>query len=95
MFVEMEQSKGARLLVFLLTFISYALYHATRKNLSGVKNSISADWLDNGTAGSHRHLVNFGENLYFFKKFLDNEDDAKHFLGSLDAIFMILYAMVI
>lgn len=53
----MEQGRGARLLVFGLTFLSYALYHAARKNLSGVKASISNDWLDNDTESSHHHKV--------------------------------------
>ncbi|MFH4975654.1 hypothetical protein AB6A40_002363 [Gnathostoma spinigerum] len=33
-----------RLLVFMLTFVSYALFHVSRKTLSGVKTSIADDW---------------------------------------------------
>uniref|UniRef100_A0A7E4VPL3 MFS domain-containing protein n=1 Tax=Panagrellus redivivus TaxID=6233 RepID=A0A7E4VPL3_PANRE len=65
--------------VFSLTFLSYALYHASRKNLSGVKASISQDWVGNSTFHTHPPL---------FK----DEDSAKNFLGSLDGIFMIFYA---
>lgn len=38
-----------RVIVFTVTFISYAFYHASRKNLSGVKASLSHEWLDNTT----------------------------------------------
>ncbi|KAI1719878.1 major facilitator superfamily domain-containing protein [Ditylenchus destructor] len=69
-----------KLLVFSLTFISYALYHASRKNLSGVKSSISADWLDNGTSVVPR------------KPLFPSMADAQTFLGTLDALFMICYA---
>uniref|UniRef100_A0A914CG58 Major facilitator superfamily (MFS) profile domain-containing protein n=1 Tax=Acrobeloides nanus TaxID=290746 RepID=A0A914CG58_9BILA len=62
--------------------MSYALYHATRKNLSGVKASILNDWMDNENTTSHRH-----------EKIFDSEKDAKTFLGTLDGIFMILYAV--
>ncbi|KAH7730284.1 Protein T10C6.6 e [Aphelenchoides avenae] len=55
----------------------YALYHASRKNLSGVKASISHDWLDNAT--DHKPLF-------------PSEAEAKTFLGALDAIFMLCYA---
>ncbi|CAB3397823.1 unnamed protein product [Caenorhabditis bovis] len=68
-----------KVLVFIVTFTSYGLYHANRKALSGVKSSIKADWLSNST---HRPLFN-------------NEADAKHFLGSLDAIFMAAYAVAL
>uniref|UniRef100_A0A915DZ69 Major facilitator superfamily (MFS) profile domain-containing protein n=1 Tax=Ditylenchus dipsaci TaxID=166011 RepID=A0A915DZ69_9BILA len=70
----------AKLLVFSLTFVSYALYHAARKNLSGVKSSISADWLTNGTA-YHPHPPLFPSMA-----------EAQTFLGTLDALFMICYA---
>lgn len=40
---------------FLLT-LSYALYHAARKTLSGVKSSISKDWLNTGSY-ERRHEV--------------------------------------
>ncbi|EGT35886.1 hypothetical protein CAEBREN_08437 [Caenorhabditis brenneri] len=66
-----------RALVFIVTFVSYGLYHASRKSLSGVKSSIKADWLSNSSG--HAPLF-------------QNEADAKHFLGSLDAIFMAAYA---
>lgn len=69
--------------VFLLTFLSYALYHASRKNLSGVKASITAEWLDRGTAEHPR------------KPLFNNAAEAQTFLGSLDALFMICYAVAL
>ncbi|KAI6190289.1 MFS domain-containing protein [Aphelenchoides bicaudatus] len=65
-----------RWLVFIATFLSYALYHASRKNLSGVKGSMIAEWLSNST---HEPL--------FYK-----QSDASNFLGVLDALFMMFYA---
>uniref|UniRef100_A0AC34RPA6 Major facilitator superfamily (MFS) profile domain-containing protein n=1 Tax=Panagrolaimus sp. JU765 TaxID=591449 RepID=A0AC34RPA6_9BILA len=75
----MDIGHGKRALVFTLTFISYALYHASRKNLSGVKSSISRDWLGNDSSNPHPALF-------------PNENQAKNFLGSLDGLFMIFYA---
>ncbi|CAI5453761.1 unnamed protein product [Caenorhabditis angaria] len=65
-----------RAVVFFVTFTSYGLYHASRKALSGVKSSIMSDWMSNST---HPPLF-------------EHDADAKHFLGSLDAIFMTAYA---
>uniref|UniRef100_A0AC35U1Z0 MFS domain-containing protein n=1 Tax=Rhabditophanes sp. KR3021 TaxID=114890 RepID=A0AC35U1Z0_9BILA len=72
----------AKMTVFFVTFISFGLYHASRKNLSGVKVSITADWL----TGTTSRGINGTEP--FFK----DEDEAKIFLGFLDAIFMAFYA---
>ncbi|ETN72429.1 transporter, major facilitator family protein [Necator americanus] len=62
--------------VFVVTFTSYALYHSARKTLSGVKSSVTEDWLDNVT---HNPLFDTGAQ-------------AKTFLGTLDAVFMTAYA---
>ncbi|KAL6741723.1 hypothetical protein Aduo_014950 [Ancylostoma duodenale] len=63
-------------LVFVVTFLSYGLYHSARKTLSGVKSSVTEDWLDNAT-----HIPLFND-----------EAQAKTFLGTLDAVFMVAYA---
>ncbi|PAV63101.1 hypothetical protein WR25_17340 [Diploscapter pachys] len=68
-----------KLLVFLITFGSYGLYHASRKALSGVKSSMKADWMSNVT---HKPLFN-------------SDSEAKAFLGSLDAVFMAAYALAL
>ncbi|WKY09895.1 hypothetical protein Q1695_002335 [Nippostrongylus brasiliensis] len=56
--------------------LRYGLYHSSRKSLSGVKASITDDWLDNST-----HVPLFRTKA-----------EAKTFLGTLDAVFMITYA---
>ncbi|GMT10144.1 hypothetical protein PFISCL1PPCAC_1441, partial [Pristionchus fissidentatus] len=62
--------------VFIVTFVSYALYHSARKAMSGVKSTMTADWMRNDT----------------HQPFFTNEADAKGFLGTLDALFMGAYA---
>ncbi|KAL3082874.1 hypothetical protein niasHS_010676 [Heterodera schachtii] len=68
-----------RLVVFSFTFASYALYHASRKTLSGVKSSLSDDWV-NGT--DH-------------PPFFHDSKSAQTFLGSLDSLFMFCYAIAL
>uniref|UniRef100_A0A914UT96 Uncharacterized protein n=1 Tax=Plectus sambesii TaxID=2011161 RepID=A0A914UT96_9BILA len=72
-----------RIWVFIVTFISYCLYHASRKTLSSVKSTITQEWLHSGenfSNESHAH------------NFFDNAKDAETFLGTLDAVFMGVYA---
>ncbi|KAI3422388.1 hypothetical protein GPALN_012906 [Globodera pallida] len=87
-FMQLRLKKGfgmmarihfGRLVVFLFTFASYALYHASRKTLSGVKSSLLDDWL-NGT--THRPLFH-------------DPTSAQTFLGLLDALFMFCYAFAL
>ncbi|CAI4222629.1 unnamed protein product [Auanema sp. JU1783] len=73
---QMTLRLSRKLIVFVVTFCSYGLYHSSRKTLSGVKSSVKTDWLDNTT-----HLPLF-----------EDETEAKNFLGALDAIFMGCYA---
>uniref|UniRef100_A0A0N4Z6V0 MFS domain-containing protein n=1 Tax=Parastrongyloides trichosuri TaxID=131310 RepID=A0A0N4Z6V0_PARTI len=68
--------------VFVITFTSFGLYHASRKNLSGVKASVANDWLN----GTTYHGVNATTPLF------TNISDANKFLGLLDALFMSFYA---
>ncbi|KJH49137.1 hypothetical protein DICVIV_04767 [Dictyocaulus viviparus] len=63
--------------VFVITYISYGLYHVARKNLSGVKESIMDTWEDNTT-----HVPLFISHV-----------DAEEFLGFLDATFMLAYTI--
>ncbi|GMS79923.1 hypothetical protein PENTCL1PPCAC_2098, partial [Pristionchus entomophagus] len=65
-----------KIVVFIVTFVSYALYHSARKAMSGVKSTMTADWMRNDT----------------HEPFFTNEADAKSFLGTLDAAFMAAYA---
>ncbi|GMS80893.1 hypothetical protein PENTCL1PPCAC_3068 [Pristionchus entomophagus] len=64
-----------KIVVFIVTFVSYALYHSARKTMSGVKSTMVADWMRNDT----------------HEPFFTNEVDAKSFLGTLDAVFMAAY----
>lgn len=61
-------------------YFSYALYHASRKALSGVKASISLDWTANSTVTHHQPIFH-------------DLSSAQNFLGSLDALFMFFYAI--
>ncbi|KAI6186274.1 Membrane transporter [Aphelenchoides besseyi] len=74
--IRSQFHRRSRVLVFVLSFISYAFYHASRKNVSGVKGSLIQEWTSNTT---HDPLFN-------------NPSDASTFLGTLDALFMLFYA---
>ncbi|CAL2041180.1 unnamed protein product [Caenorhabditis brenneri] len=63
--------------VFLHTFFSFAMIHATRKTLATVKPSIIHTWTSNSTG----------------PPFMESEEHATRFLGLLDTSFMITYAM--
>ena len=66
--------------MFYFSLYSYALYHASRKALSGVKASISEDWTANASVSHHQPLFH-------------DLSSAQNFLGSLDALFMFFYAI--
>ncbi|KHN75134.1 Sugar phosphate exchanger 3 [Toxocara canis] len=66
------------LTVFLLTFCSYALLHASRKTLSTVKPSLIAKWTDNSTHG--------------VAPLFPDTDSAESFLAFLDCAFLAAYA---
>nr|AXS78272.1 sugar phosphate exchanger 3 [Anisakis simplex] len=74
-----------KIIVFLITFASYALYHASRKTLSGVKTSITNDWTRNTTM-TQRDSFQDGA-------FIPSVSGAETFLGLLDALFMAAYAI--
>uniref|UniRef100_A0A8C6Y8X1 Sugar phosphate exchanger 3 n=1 Tax=Naja naja TaxID=35670 RepID=A0A8C6Y8X1_NAJNA len=64
--------------VFLLTFFSYSLLHASRKTFSNVKVSISSQWTPLLWNSSH---------------LFPNAEEATLFLGTLDTIFLFSYAV--
>lgn len=78
-----------RVLVFTLTFVSYAIYHMSRKNLSGVKPNMSHDWLSNDT---HEVGALLTRPNHLLQPFFETEGGAKKFLGILDALFMLCYS---
>uniref|UniRef100_A0A8C3QDI7 Uncharacterized protein n=1 Tax=Geospiza parvula TaxID=87175 RepID=A0A8C3QDI7_GEOPR len=64
------------IVMFLLTFFSYSLLHASRKTFSNVKVSISSQWTPsclNSTAPNH---------------FFPNAEKATLFLGTVDTVFL-------
>uniref|UniRef100_A0A4W3H5U6 Sugar phosphate exchanger 3 n=1 Tax=Callorhinchus milii TaxID=7868 RepID=A0A4W3H5U6_CALMI len=77
--------------VFLLTFVSYALFHATRKTFSNVKVSISNQWIpsfrNSTTIGLHPDQI-WNKNHLFA-----DAAEATLFLGFLDTLFLFAYAV--
>lgn len=70
-------------IIFISLSFSYALYHAARKNLSGVKQSVIEEWLkSNFSSGQPKQPL------------FPSKEDAQNFLGTLDCSFMVVYAMV-
>ncbi|XP_061494785.1 sugar phosphate exchanger 3 isoform X2 [Rhineura floridana] len=77
--------------VFLLTFFSYSLLHASRKTFSNVKVSISSQWTPfcpNDTALNLQPYELWNSSHLFPKP-----EDAILFLGTLDTIFLFSYAV--
>ncbi|KAK7492866.1 hypothetical protein BaRGS_00015813 [Batillaria attramentaria] len=77
--------------VFLLTFFSYAFFHATRKTFSNVKTTIAAEWTPsplNNVSASCTPYDQWNKRHLF-----DTKDDAEKFMGILDASFMFAYAV--
>lgn len=83
---RVESHKAA---VFVLTFFSYALFHANRKAFSNVKSSTAAVWTPHNI--TDRRLQ--PEDLWYSHDLFENEDDAEKFEGVLDTSFMMAYAV--
>ncbi|XP_078340053.1 sugar phosphate exchanger 3-like isoform X2 [Crassostrea virginica] len=77
--------------VFLLTFLSYAFFHATRKTFSNVKSTISDEW----SPSYHNNTVNYTkpDQIWNTRHLFNSRKDAEPYLGILDAVFMISYAV--
>ncbi|XP_029969627.1 sugar phosphate exchanger 3-like [Salarias fasciatus] len=87
----LSQYTHHHLVVFLLTFFSYVLLHASRKTFSNVKVSISAQWtpsLQNESAAAFSPSETWEDNRLFA-----DEKQATLFLGALDSIFLFSYAV--
>ncbi|KAM6895871.1 sugar phosphate exchanger 3 [Xenentodon cancila] len=87
----LSQYTHHHLAVFLLTFFSYVLLHASRKTFSNVKVSISAQWtpsLQNDSTPAFSPGETWEENRLF-----TDEKQATLFLGALDSIFLFSYAV--
>ncbi|XP_074863425.1 sugar phosphate exchanger 3 [Carettochelys insculpta] len=77
--------------VFLLTFFSYSLLHASRKTFSNVKVSISSQWTPSCLNASDGELHPY--ELWNSSHLFPNAEDATLFLGTLDTIFLFSYAV--
>uniref|UniRef100_A0A8C2RXM3 Major facilitator superfamily (MFS) profile domain-containing protein n=1 Tax=Capra hircus TaxID=9925 RepID=A0A8C2RXM3_CAPHI len=78
------------MVVFLLTFFSYSLLHASRKTFSNVKVSISKQWTPSAFNKSAELLpVEIWSSNHLFP----SAEEATLFLGTLDTIFLFSYAV--
>ncbi|KAM8933232.1 sugar phosphate exchanger 3 isoform 4-T4 [Lycaon pictus] len=76
--------------VFLLTFFSYSLLHASRKTFSNVKVSISKQW----TPSAFNKSINLPVEIWSSNHLFPSAEEATLFLGTLDTIFLFSYAVV-
>ncbi|XP_033746190.1 sugar phosphate exchanger 3-like isoform X2 [Pecten maximus] len=81
-------------ITFVLTFMSYAFFHATRKTFSNVKTTVSEEWTPspyNETQCNNETCRPYDvwNSHDLFKK----QGEDTEFLGVLDAAFMISYAV--
>uniref|UniRef100_A0A452HRH8 Sugar phosphate exchanger 3 n=1 Tax=Gopherus agassizii TaxID=38772 RepID=A0A452HRH8_9SAUR len=77
--------------VFLLTFFSYSLLHASRKTFSNVKVSISSQWTPSDINTTTLELQPY--ELWNSSHLFPNAEEATLFLGTLDTIFLFSYAV--
>lgn len=77
------------IVVFLLTFFSYSLLHASRKTFSNVKVSISKQWTPSAENTSAELPVEIWSSNHLFP----SAEEATLFLGTLDTIFLFSYAV--
>ncbi|KAK2498777.1 hypothetical protein MC885_008052 [Smutsia gigantea] len=75
--------------VFLLTFFSYSLLHASRKTFSNVKVSISNQW----TPSDFNKSVELPVEIWSSNHLFPSAEEATLFLGTLDTIFLFSYAV--
>nr|XP_009001224.1 sugar phosphate exchanger 3 isoform X2 [Callithrix jacchus] len=75
--------------VFLLTFFSYSLLHASRKTFSNVKVSISEQW----TPSAFNTSVELPVEIWSHNHLFPSLEKATLFLGTLDTIFLFSYAV--
>ncbi|XP_005405480.1 PREDICTED: sugar phosphate exchanger 3 isoform X1 [Chinchilla lanigera] len=75
--------------VFLLTFFSYSLLHASRKTFSNVKVSISKQW----TPSAWNTSTELPAETWSSNRLFPSTEEATLFLGTLDTIFLFSYAV--
>ncbi|OWF55871.1 sugar phosphate exchanger 3-like isoform X2 [Mizuhopecten yessoensis] len=79
---------------FVLTFMSYAFFHATRKTFSNVKTTVSEEWTPsfyNETQCNNETCQPY--DLWNSHHLFQKRGEDTEFLGVLDAAFMISYAV--
>ncbi|CAG5121874.1 unnamed protein product [Candidula unifasciata] len=80
-----------RCAVFLLTFFSYAFFHANRKAFSNVKTSTGNVWTPSFHNATLPPLK--PDKIWNSHTLFNNADGAEHFQGILDTAFMAAYAV--
>ncbi|RNA18804.1 sugar phosphate exchanger 3 [Brachionus plicatilis] len=78
---------------FALTFLSYSLFHASRKTFSNVKATISEVWMPSCDASNISCELLKPDNLWNEHTFFHDQSDSKIFLGILDATFLAAYSI--
>lgn len=88
---ESPKITSHHVVVFILTFLSYAFFHATRKTFSNVKTTISKEW----TPSFHNVTVNETkpDKIWNTHNLFETPKKAEPFLGVLDGAFLISYAV--
>ncbi|XP_064145718.1 sugar phosphate exchanger 3 isoform X3 [Loxodonta africana] len=84
-----SQFSHHHVVVFLLTFFSYSLLHASRKTFSNVKVSISRQW----TPTAFNKSAELPVEIWSSNRLFPSAEEATLFLGTLDTIFLFSYAV--
>lgn len=74
--------------VFIMTFLSYAFFHACRKSFSNIKNT----W-DKSFSPQNNTCPMFPKDVWQKEQLFGTVKDANVFLGELDSLFLIAYAI--
>ncbi|XP_059789211.1 sugar phosphate exchanger 3 isoform X2 [Balaenoptera ricei] len=85
----LSQFSHHHVVVFLLTFFSYSLLHASRKTFSNVKVSISKQW----TPSAFNTSIELPVEIWSSNHLFPSAEEATLFLGTLDTIFLFSYAV--
>nr|XP_030709857.1 sugar phosphate exchanger 3 isoform X4 [Globicephala melas] len=85
----LSQFSHHHVVVFLLTFFSYSLLHASRKTFSNVKVSISKQW----TPSAFNKSIELPVEIWSSNHLFPSAEEATLFLGTLDTIFLFSYAV--
>ena len=73
---------------FVLTFFGYALFHACRKSFSNVKDTMQKEFTPFNSSCPVRP-----ERIWERRHVFATKDDANVFLGEMDTVFLLSYAV--